>query len=187
MERRRARAGAVVARERGGVDLQPIARGQEGVDGARVAHEPGRALGMADEDAEAALAQRAGAVGEALGGARARQRRLEQQPAPAGRPLGDGVERGDAERGHVVPRELGARTDLEVDTRPDQRGLELLHPCGNLGDIHVRRMRRAGDEAGSVAHGLAGQRERDAEVARPVVDVRQQVEVKLDAIHPCLE
>ena len=128
-----------------------------------------------------------GAVGEALGRARARQRRLEQQPAPAGRALGDRLELGAAERGHVVPRELGAGTDLEVDARPDQGGLQLAHPLGDLGDVHVRRVRRAGDQARPVAHGLAGQRERDPEVAGPVVDVRQQVEVKLDAIHPCLE
>ena len=39
----------------------------------------------------------------------------------------------------------------------------------------------------AVAHGLAGERERDPEIVRAVVDVRQEVEVKLDAIHPCLE
>ena len=86
-----------------------------------------------------------------------------------------------------MPRELGAGTDLEVDARPDQGVLELAHPLGDRGDVHVRRVRRAGDQARAVAHGLAGQRERDPDVAGPVVDVRQQVEVKLDAIHPSLQ
>ena len=86
-----------------------------------------------------------------------------------------------------MPRELGAGTDLEVDARLDQGGLELAHPFGDLGDVHVRRVRRAGDQARPVAHGLAGERERDPEIVRAVVDVRQEVEVKFDAIHPRLE
>ena len=142
---------------------------------------------MADEHAEAAVAQLARAVGEGLGRPRARQRRLEQQPAPARRALGHRLELGSAERGHVAPRELGTGTHLEVDARLDQRGLELADPCGDLGDVHVRRVRRAGDQARAVAHRIAGERERDPEVGRPVVDVRQEVEVKFDAIHPCLQ
>jgi hypothetical protein len=88
---------------------------------------------------------------------------------------------------HVAPSELGARADVEVDACLHHGGSQLAHPLGDLGDVHVRRVRRAGDHMGPVAHRLAGKRERDPEVARPVVDARQQVEVKLDAIHPCLE
>ena len=69
----------------------------------------------------------------------------------------------------------------------DQRPLQFAHPLGDLGDVHERRVRRAGDQARPVAHGLAGQRERDPEIGRPVIDARQEVEMKLDAIHPCLE
>jgi hypothetical protein len=142
---------------------------------------------MADEHREAALAQRVGAAGEALGRARARQRRLEQQPTAPGRPLGDRLELGAAERGHVVPRELRTGTDLEVDARLAQGALQLTHPRGDPGDVHVRRVRRAGHQARPVAHRLAGERERDRDIVGPVVDARQEVEVKLDTIHPVLE
>jgi hypothetical protein len=108
------------------------------------------------------------------------------QRRPGG-PLGDRLELGAAERGHVVPRELCAGTDLEIDARPQQGGLQLAHPRGDLGDVHVRRVRRAGHQARPVAHRLAGERERDLDIVRPVVDARQEVEVKLDAIHPRLE
>jgi hypothetical protein len=101
--------------------------------------------------------------------------------------LGDGLELGTAETGHVVPPELGAGTDLEIDARLDQSGLELAHPLGDLGDVHVGRVRRTGDQSRPVAHGLTGERERDPEIARAVVDARQEVEMKLDAIHPGLE
>ena len=65
----------------------------------------------------------------------------------------------------------------------DQGGLQLAHPFGDLGDVHERRVRRAGDQARPVAHGLAGELERGREIGRAVVDARQEVEVKLDAIH----
>ena len=104
-----------------------------------------------------------------------------------GRALGDRLELGAAERGHVVPRELGAGTDLEVDARLQQGGLQLAHPLGDRGEVHVRRVRGAGDQPRPVAHRLAGERERDLEIVRPVVDARQEVEVKFDAIHPRLE
>jgi hypothetical protein len=65
--------------------------------------------------------------------------------------------------------------------------LELVHPFWDLSDVHIRSVRRAGDQPRPVAHGLPGERERDPEIVRAVVDVRQEVEVELDAIHPGLE
>ena len=63
----------------------------------------------------------------------------------------------------------GARArGISATSTNDACGVQVTRPC-------------------PVAHRIAGERERDPEVGRPVVDVRQEVKVKFDAIHPCLQ
>ena len=97
----------------------------------------GRALGMADEQPVAAIAQLLRAVAQVGERAGARQRRLEQHPAAAGRALGDRLELRGVELEHVVPRELGAGAHLEVDVGARQREAQLAHPLGDLVHVHV--------------------------------------------------
>jgi hypothetical protein len=136
-----------------------------------------------DQHAVAATAQVGGGVGEVMAGhARVGERRLEQQPALAGRALGDPREVGVGRVGDVVRAELGARADLERDVLGCEPGRDLGDAAGQLGGVDPPEVGRRDDDRGPVRHGETG--ERDGLLERPwaVVDPGKDVEVQLGPV-----
>ena len=127
-----------------------------------------------------------GGVEEA--GGVAEQRRLDQHPAAAGRAVRDRVELAVAQRGHVVVRQLGAGLHLERHARArSARPATSRTRAGSSARMpRASRSRTCGvtvTSARAVGHGEPGELDGVVEVDRAVVDLGQQVEVELGALH----
>ena len=80
-------------------------------------------------------------------------------------------------------RELGAGPDRQRDAGGVERVLHLAHARGELGERagaqQVAHVRRRGHDAGAVRHRQPRELDGLVEVAGPVVDAGQEVEVEL--------
>ena len=120
---------AVGADERHRVELGERAGGQLAAQaGAVVEQRVGAALGVGDQHAEAAGAQLAGGGMEVV--ADALEGRLDQQPAGAGRAVGDRLQLVLAEPADHVVSELAAAVQLERDPLGGEACAQLGHEPG---------------------------------------------------------
>ena len=83
---------------------------------------------MSDHDREAAVAELVG--GRRVGAVDAGQRRLEQQPLPPGRAVGDRLELALRESGDHLLVQLATAPDVDPDTPRRELVVYLAHPLG---------------------------------------------------------
>ena len=166
-------------RKRAGGELHEGPALDENTQRAGVAEEGGRALGVGEQDAEAAHLQVRDEPPHQV--ARAGERALEQHAAAVAER--DRGELAVAQVERAVGRELPARGDLERDPLVGQRSAQVVGPGGEGAGRHAVReadVRRGGHDARAVPHGGIRERERGGQVGRAVVDAGQQVRVQVD-------
>ena len=110
--------------------------------------------------------------------------RLEKDPSPTG---------AERHRMQVRARQTVERSGGDLtpgqDRQPDaggaQRSVQLFHPGSQLGDpdvVVVTDVRRRADGRDAIGERLPGHPERVIEIARPVVEAREDVTVQVDQV-----
>ncbi len=135
---------------------------------------------MGDDDGESPRAKLV--CGGHKAGVEPPERRLEQQPSPLWRSLGDRLELRCGETLDDLVRELSARQHVKPDPLASQPIDELADKNRNLGGIgHVlsAHMRSRHYRPGPVGHGSGRQRKAVLDASRTVVDAGEQMEVDL--------
>jgi hypothetical protein len=177
------RLGSVPARQRPGVHLKHRTGRELAPQAGRVVrHQHGAPLRVRQHDGEAAVTQlvRGGVklFAEPL------ERCLEQDPARARGPDGDGVEIALAEAAHHVVTELAAAAHVDVDLLEPQPRAHLGNAVGevcHVGHVLAAHMRRGHDHARAVSLRQARELHGLLEVGGAVVDAGEEVEVDVSA------
>jgi hypothetical protein len=112
--------------------------------------------------------------------AQSAERNLEEQPAPAGRSVGDQLQLMVAQRWHRERLQLATAVKRELDPLVRECVAELAHLLRQPGHVHELHVWRSDDALGAIVRGCPRVLDALVKRVRSVVHSRQDVAVQVD-------